>query len=377
MGPNRNGAESEGAVGAGTCPHADRNRHVDRCTSQIAQRATLPTLLARDGGENFVFLSRREPETTISLSGCIDTARAFCAQRCRSMNTFGGKLMVQHIRIGALFILGCWQLAAVGGELNQSMQSFFDGKLQQAHQSLTQQISTGSLDARVHYFRGLANSRLGDAKAAAADFQKAAELELSGGGYGVGEALQRVQGRERLMLEKYRKMARLTRRYRRQPIAPKPNVARISDRPVTAVPGFVASTPNVPRFRLASEVPIRSQLSDSYADQRASLVSNERAPSEPKLVPSSEDDEPVGTGVVQVSATEDVDPDDPFASDDAEDAEGDDPFADLGESESSATGSSLFGAFRAIGRAIMPKVDPQAMVPQLPIPAPPNGPPQQ
>ena len=282
--------------------------------------------------------------------------------------------MVKQIQIGTLLVLGCFQAVTAAGELNDGMQSFFDGKIQQSHQSLTQQIETGLLDARLFYFRGLANSRLGNAKAAAADFQKAANLELSGNGYGVGEALQRVQGRERLMLEKYRTMARLGRRYRRQPIAPKPEVVRVSDRPVTAFAEVVATTPSVPRFRLASEIPIRNQLSDSLVGQR-SLVSNEQPPGKPELVPSAEDDSPVGTGIVQASATSEIanDSDDPFASDDPTEVEGDDPFAELEpDAEPSSAASGLFGAFRAIGRSVIPNVDPSKMVPQG-IPAPPIG----
>ncbi len=292
--------------------------------------------------------------------------------------------MVKHAQYGALVLFLVASAVAAGGELNDGMRLFFEGKYQQSLQSLTQQINQGSLDARVHYFRGLANGRTGKVAAAQADFKQAAMLELNGGGYGVGEALQRVQGGERLMLEKYRTMARLARRHRQQPVAPRPVVSSLSlTEPSTTMAPQVetaVSPTSVPRFRLASEVPFRSQLSDPFSSQPASsLLTSETKPGKPSLVPDASDEDPVGTGVVQTSGTEEIaatDDDDPFADDgdmfaDSSAAEDDSFLLDAEDSASSAAkpksgrgvGSGLFGALRAIGKSVIPQIDPSAIRP--------------
>lgn len=179
--------------------------------------------------------------------------------------------------VGALVLSVFASSFAIASELSDSMQLYFDGRVQQALQNLNHLASSGSLDARVYYFRGLANHRLGQRDAANADFQKAAALEVQTGGAGVGQALQRVQGAERLMLEKHRTMARLRGRQRRQPMAPRPAVARAVSKVQEAPAMLVATTP---RFRLASEVPLRSLATDRYASQPASglLAKDEKSP---------------------------------------------------------------------------------------------------
>lgn len=292
--------------------------------------------------------------------------------------------MVKHAQFGALVLFLSASAVVAGGELNDGMRLFFEGKYQQSLQSLTQQIGQGNLDARVHYFRGLANGRTGKLAAAQADFKYAAMLELNGGGYGVGEALQRVQGSERLMLEKYRTMARLAKRHRRQPIAPRPMISSSPSEstaaPATPQINIAASQSIVPRFRLASEVPIRSQIADPYDSQPASnMLADETKPGKPTLVPDASDEAPVGTGVVQTSGTSEIaaTDNDPFADEDdvfADDSATDDESFLLDEEDSAtdaatkansggAVGSSLFGALRAIGKSVIPQIDPSAIRP--------------
>jgi len=288
--------------------------------------------------------------------------------------------MATRIRFVALLLCVVAGGFAAASDLSDSMQLFFDGRTEQAHQNLSYLVSTGNLDARVFYFRGLANHRLGKLDAANADFQKAATLELQSGGVGVGQALQRVQGAERLLLEKHRTMARLRIRQRRQPVAPLPAVAR--NVPAQLNPAMSPSliVAAVPRFRLASEVPLRDMASDRYANQPASgmLTKDEQSPAAPQLKTSP--DTPVGTGVVQASSTSEVDTDDPFANAGDDFSGEDNIFSSDDASGSSKTASGFFGAFRAIGKALTPKVDPTKMVPQgMPIPGAggpaPGGPP--
>lgn len=96
--------------------------------------------------------------------------------------------------------------------------AFFAGDYTDAHQMLTTAIESGSTDPRAYYFRGLTYGRLGRPDEAAADHKKGAELEAGGTTrvYPVGRSLQRVQGKERIELERYRQVARLAIRMRNQ-----------------------------------------------------------------------------------------------------------------------------------------------------------------
>ncbi len=98
----------------------------------------------------------------------------------------------------------------------QGVHAFFAGEYSQAHEMLTMAIEQGSMDPRVYYYRGLAYGRLGRPEEAALDHKKGAELEAGGTTriYPVGRSLQRVQGKERIELERYRQVARLTIRMR-------------------------------------------------------------------------------------------------------------------------------------------------------------------
>lgn len=98
----------------------------------------------------------------------------------------------------------------------QGVHAFFAENYSQAHELLTMAIDQGSMDPRAYYFRGLTYGRLGRPDEEVADYQHGAELEAGGTTrvYPVGLSLQRVQGKERLELERYRQVARLTIRMR-------------------------------------------------------------------------------------------------------------------------------------------------------------------
>ena len=68
----------------------------------------------------------------------------------------------------------------------------------------------GSQDPRAFFFRGLSQSRSGNATAANADFETAARMELTiaGRSYSVPKALERIQGRERTTIEQHRRAAK-------------------------------------------------------------------------------------------------------------------------------------------------------------------------
>ena len=88
--------------------------------------------------------------------------------------------------------------------------AYFGGDYVRAHEFLTRAIKLGMEDPRVYYFRGLTYLKLGRPEEADEDFRKGAELEARDFGIflDVGRALERVQGRARLVIEKHRFAAR-------------------------------------------------------------------------------------------------------------------------------------------------------------------------
>ncbi len=98
------------------------------------------------------------------------------------------------------------------GELyGLGVHSYYAGEYREAYDNLSACIEGGSRDPRVFYFRGLTLETLGKPEEARADFEKGAMLEVSGGGeqYPIGRSLERVQGTQRLTIERVRKVARI------------------------------------------------------------------------------------------------------------------------------------------------------------------------
>ncbi len=92
--------------------------------------------------------------------------------------------------------------------------AYFAGQAQQAHEYLTTAIDQGTRDPRAFYFRGLSYTALGRPDEANADFLKGAELETHGADrvYPVSHSLQRVQGVNRMAIERNRVQARIAAR---------------------------------------------------------------------------------------------------------------------------------------------------------------------
>jgi tetratricopeptide (TPR) repeat protein len=85
------------------------------------------------------------------------------------------------------------------------------GNYVEAYNELTRAIENGSEDPRAYYFRGLSYLRLGRPQEARGDFAQGAKLEMADSDrfYNVSKALERVQGRPRQSLERFRAEARL------------------------------------------------------------------------------------------------------------------------------------------------------------------------
>lgn len=96
------------------------------------------------------------------------------------------------------------------GELyGRGVHAYFAGQYDKAETYLSQSLAINPSDPRAFYFRALARMRVGRTYEAREDMQLGASIEAEQPGRrAVGAALQRVQGAERLTLEKYRRQAR-------------------------------------------------------------------------------------------------------------------------------------------------------------------------
>jgi hypothetical protein len=99
----------------------------------------------------------------------------------------------------------------------RGVHAYYAGQSHKAIEYLTSAIDAGSRDPRVFYFRGLAMEK-SFCGAGDSDLRYAAELEVADAGdfYAVGRALERIQGHQRLKVERYRTEARLAALQRQQ-----------------------------------------------------------------------------------------------------------------------------------------------------------------
>ncbi len=91
----------------------------------------------------------------------------------------------------------------------EGIHKYFAGNSSESIQALDAAIAEKSNDPRPYYFRGLARMRCGDSCGAMADYQMASRIEALGKrrSPAVARALERVQGAERMQLEKVRTAA--------------------------------------------------------------------------------------------------------------------------------------------------------------------------
>lgn len=102
---------------------------------------------------------------------------------------------------------GSLPLAATFGA---GVHSYFAGDYARSYDDLSAVIQAGSQDPRPRYFRGLAALQLGRLDEAEADFSEGAELEARGtGAWPVAKSLERIQGCDRLRLERHRVRAKV------------------------------------------------------------------------------------------------------------------------------------------------------------------------
>lgn len=117
-----------------------------------------------------------------------------------------------------LSLLASWLLVEISSAQSQylteiygnGVHAFFRCEKFEALEQFDLAINNGLQDPRVYYFRALINLELGDCFRAEEDIRTAVMFELRGlGTFDIGRALERVQGPERLELERLRLLARL------------------------------------------------------------------------------------------------------------------------------------------------------------------------
>ena len=116
-------------------------------------------------------------------------------------------------------------IAVVAGESDhiygKGVHAFFDQNYEEAITILSQAEEMKSNDPRVYYFLGLAYLRQKKTEQADQCFEKAAQMEYSGRSirdYEISESLRRIQGIERLRIEKIRTAERINAQKREQQI---------------------------------------------------------------------------------------------------------------------------------------------------------------
>jgi hypothetical protein len=191
---------------------------------------------------------------------------------------------------------------AVAAVYGKGVHAYYAGGYQQSFDSLSRVVKLGTRDPRVYYFRGLAALQLSRRDEAVADFTKGAELEAEGWSVRtVSRSLERVQGADRLLLERSRQATRLA--IAQQMAADTAGVSRIpramNGRRYSGIGGQVRPGPK----------PAEDTASSPSTSEPHPLTSK------PPAVPEFEEPKPV----VGMASDKESDMTDPF---------GGDPFAD-------------------------------------------------
>ena len=188
--------------------------------------------------------------------------------------------------------------------MGSGMHAYHAGSFQQSIDDLTAAIEAGCQDPRAYYFRALSLLEQGREDEAVADMQEGALLESGGpGGIVVGRSLERVQGGQRLMLERYRRRALIEQQARDQ--------RRIEQR----YTDLIESEPE--RLRQRRPEPVRSPAAVTSPSAATAAAGT---PTPPPAAAGSDDPFADPTTPAGGAPINEPGGDDPFA------APGDDPF---------------------------------------------------
>lgn len=216
---------------------------------------------------------------------------------------------------------------------------YFAGDAGAAEQSFARAIQMGSTDPRCYYYRGLSLLRTGQEKQAAEAFSKGAALESTQTDriYSISRALERVQGPERLALERYRIEARRAAQVQRDAERARRYRRMVEQMPRPAARGTDVIPPEVAPEDMPSDDTARSRGTAPRGAPPAARPAS--APAEAPPMPADDEADPFAE-----SGDEPMDemPADDMPADEApeEDAPGEtppsesegeaDPFADPG-----------------------------------------------
>jgi len=171
---------------------------------------------------------------------------------------------------------------AAGTFYADGVDSFFAGRTDEAAASLTRSIAANPNDPRAFYFRALARLRIGDSGGAQDDMKAGAQVEARvPNRYAIGKSLERVQGYDRLELEKYRRTARMNVVTTAKPIVPvsgqqpiaEPDAAVLRERRMVPLDEFMQ--PGTPKL-----VPV-PEAAQATATAAPAPATNSAAPAAP------------------------------------------------------------------------------------------------
>jgi hypothetical protein len=174
---------------------------------------------------------------------------------------------------------------------------YFAGDFDRAEADLTAAIKGGTRDPRAYYFRALAEMRSGRDTNVAADLRAGAALESADLNqfYPVGKALERVQGANRMTIERYRSLARAEAfqrrhdqdliRYEQRRRAESQVLRSSAAAPVPAPPADLIPPEEVPALPakgkdLLSDKPAADAAEDAAVEEPAAEMPPESAPAE-------------------------------------------------------------------------------------------------
>lgn len=132
------------------------------------------------------------------------------SSRCRTFSPCGAGILLAVVATCGVASAQVVENLPLARTYGSGVHAFFCGDYDRSYEDLTAAIEAGSQDPRARYFRGLAALRLGRLDEAEADFAAGADLETRAlGGWPVSRSLERVQGHDRLRLERHRARARV------------------------------------------------------------------------------------------------------------------------------------------------------------------------
>lgn len=224
---------------------------------------------------------------------------------------------------------------AQGGVLAElygsGVHAYYSHDYPKAYELLSRAIEGGINDPRAYYFRGLTSMATGRPDEAEGDFHEGARIEALGTfGPAVGRALTRVQGTQRMQIERIRQQARLTyqaeaaaqaqRRYTEAQAA-EAQVLRGQPRPRTAppLPGR-RPAPVAPAPAAPANVP--NPFDEGAMAGGEPTVESPDALEDTLVDPFADDEAAPPAAAGQPAADEPAAPADPFGA-----PAGDDPFA--------------------------------------------------